>query len=137
MLDMASCRRWIGEHAHDGLLATSVADIRTAKETGREAIIFGPQNTEFIGTDLGRFEAAYEMGVRILQLTYQRQNWVGSGCGERRDGGLSTFGRALRPRDGRARGRRRPVALRPSDLVRRHERVAQPGDPDPRPSRVP
>jgi len=95
MLDMATCRRWIGEHADRGLLATSVADIRSAKETGREAIIFGPQNTEFIGTDLGRFEAAYAMGVRILQLTYQRQNWVGTGCGERRDGGLSTFGRAL------------------------------------------
>ena len=95
MLDMATCRRWVSQHADSGLMATSVADIRAAKETGREAIIFGPQNTEFIGTDLGRFEAAYEMGVRILQLTYQRQNWAGSGCDERRDGGLSTFGRAL------------------------------------------
>jgi membrane dipeptidase len=95
MLDMARCRRWIAGHADEGLLATTVADIRDAKVTGREAIIFGPQNTEFIGTDLTRFEAAYEMGVRVLQLTYQRQNWVGCGCGERRDAGLSTFGRAL------------------------------------------
>jgi len=95
MLDMALCRRWIAEHQDDGLLALSVSDIREAKGSGREAIIFGPQNTEFIGTDLHRFEAAFEMGVRVLQLTYQRQNWVGAGCGERRDAGLSTFGRSL------------------------------------------
>jgi len=95
MVDMATCRRWISQHEADGLPATSVSHIREAKDTGREAIIFGPQNTEFIGTDLRRMEAAYQMGVRVLQLTYQRQNWVGSGCGEVRDGGLSSFGRSL------------------------------------------
>jgi membrane dipeptidase len=95
VLDMTECRRWIGEHTEQGLLATTVGDIRRAKETGREAIIFGPQNTEFIGTDLRKLEAAYELGVRVLQLTYQRQNWVGAGCGEARDAGLTTFGRAL------------------------------------------
>lgn len=95
VLDMATCRRWIADHAEQGLLATTVADIHGAKESGREAIIFGPQNTEFIGTDLRKLEAAYELGVRVLQLTYQRQNWVGAGCGEARDAGLSTFGRGL------------------------------------------
>jgi membrane dipeptidase len=95
VLAMTSCRQWIAQNSDKGLLATTVADIHEAKVSGREAIIFGPQNTEFIGTDLGKLEAAYVLGVRILQLTYQRQNWVGSGCGERRDGGLSTFGRSL------------------------------------------
>jgi len=94
-LDMTSCRRWIDDHAAEGLLATTVEDIHMAKASGREAIIFGPQNTEFIGTDLRKLEAAYVLGVRVLQLTYQRQNWVGAGCGERRDAGLSTFGREL------------------------------------------
>lgn len=95
VLDMASCRRWISDHDEDGLLATTVADIQLAKQSGREAILFGPQNTEFIGTDMRKLEAAYELGVRILQLTYQRQNWVGAGCGEAHDAGLSTFGRAV------------------------------------------
>ena len=58
-------------------------------------MIFGPQNTEFIGTSLDRLGTAYDLGIRVLQLTYQRQNWVGSGCGERVDGGLTTFGRAF------------------------------------------
>jgi membrane dipeptidase len=95
ILEMTGCRHWIDTHAGDGLLATTVADIHTAKATGREAIIFGPQNTEFIGIDLRKLEAAYVLGVRVLQLTYQRQNWVGAGCGERHDTGLSNFGRAL------------------------------------------
>ena len=91
--EINSCRRWIDANAGDVLLATSVADIYEAKRSNREAIIFGPQNTEFIGTDLHVLGSAHDLGVRILQLTYQRQNWVASGCGERRDGGLTMFGR--------------------------------------------
>jgi membrane dipeptidase len=93
--DMASCARWIAENSGKGLLATTVADIREAKESGREAIVFGPQNSEFIGTDLDNLYVAYALGMRIMQLTYQRQNWVGSGCGEVEDSGISMFGRAL------------------------------------------
>ncbi len=95
MLDMATCSRWISANSERGLLATTVADIHEAKQSRREAIIFGPQNSEFIGTDLRRLDAAYELGMRIMQLTYQRQNWVGAGCGEARDAGLTTFGRQL------------------------------------------
>ncbi|HUG47361.1 MAG TPA: membrane dipeptidase [Candidatus Limnocylindria bacterium] len=95
LAELNSCRRWIDQHPDDVLLGTSVDDIDEAKRTNREAIIFGPQNTEFIGTDLNVLGTAYDLGVRILQLTYQRQNWVGSGCGERRDAGLSMFGREL------------------------------------------
>jgi membrane dipeptidase len=91
--ELNSCRRWIEDNADDVLLATKVSDVREAKRSNREAIIFGPQNTEFIGTELSHLATAYDLGVRILQLTYQRQNWVGSGCGERRDGGLTNYGR--------------------------------------------
>jgi membrane dipeptidase len=93
--ELNSARRWIAANPDDVLLATSVGDIEAAKGSNREAIIFGPQNTEFIGTHLAILGTAFDLGVRILQLTYQRQNWVGSGCGERRDGGLTTFGRAF------------------------------------------
>ena len=93
--EINSARRWIHANPDDVLLATSTGDIQDAKRTNREAIIFGPQNTEFVGTQLEHLGTAYDLGVRILQLTYQRQNWVGSGCGERHDAGLTTFGRAF------------------------------------------
>jgi len=93
--ELNSARRWIDGNPDDVLLATTTAHIEDAKRTNREAIIFGPQNTEFLGTDLDLLGTSYDLGVRILQLTYQRQNWVGSGCGEDNDGGLTSFGRAL------------------------------------------
>lgn len=93
--ELNSARRWIDANPNDVLLATTPGHIEEAKRTNREAIIFGPQNTEFVGTDLDLLGTAFDLGVRILQLTYQRQNWVGSGCGERRDGGLTTFGRTF------------------------------------------
>jgi membrane dipeptidase len=93
IVEMSTCAAWIGQNSDKGILATTVADIEDAKATGREAIVFGPQNSEFLGTDINRLDTVYQLGMRIMQLTYQRQNWVGAGCGEANDAGLSRFGR--------------------------------------------
>lgn len=90
-----SCRRWIDQNPSEVLLATTVEDIYEAKRTGREGIIFGPQNTEMIGPDLALVGTFYDLGVRILQLTYQRQNLVATGCGETHDGGVTRYGRDM------------------------------------------
>ncbi len=87
------CRRWIDAHADRVLLAVSVADIERAKAEGKEAVILGPQDTEMIGVDLDLLGTFYDLGVRILQLTYQRQNLLGAGCGEKVDPGLTEKGR--------------------------------------------
>ena len=93
--EINSCRRWIDANADEVLLCLTVDDIYEAKRSGREAVIFGPQNTEFLGADADFVGTFYDLGVRIMQLTYQRQNWVGSGCGEARDGGVSAFGKKV------------------------------------------
>lgn len=72
--------------------ATSVKDIEQAKEGGRKAVILNFQNTTHIGTDLNKLDFFYDLGVRIMQLTYNMRNFVGDGCTERADGGLSHFG---------------------------------------------
>jgi len=94
-MDLAQCAAWITQNSDKALLAKTVADIEEAKKSGREAIVFGPQNSEFIGTDIDKLDVFYQLGMRIMQLTYQRQNWVGTGCGEPEDGGLTSFGREL------------------------------------------
>ncbi|MEU0561760.1 membrane dipeptidase [Dactylosporangium sp. NPDC006015] len=91
--EVNQCRRWIDAHADRALLATSVADIERAKAEGKEAVILGPQDTEMIGVDLDLLGTFYDLGVRILQLTYQRQNLLGAGCGESVDPGLTHKGR--------------------------------------------
>ena len=37
----------------------------------------------------------FELGIRMMHLTYQRRNMIGDGCGETSDAGLSDFGRAV------------------------------------------
>ncbi len=71
---------------------TSVADIYKAKEEGKTGIIFGFQNSSPIEDDLDLVEVFYRLGVRVIQITYNDLNFVGAGCYERQDVGLSQFG---------------------------------------------
>jgi membrane dipeptidase len=72
--------------------AIGIKDIEQAKEQGRRAVILNFQNTTHIGTDLDKLDFFYNLGVRIIQLTYNMRNFVGDGCTERTDAGLSHFG---------------------------------------------
>jgi membrane dipeptidase len=72
--------------------ATSFKDIEQAKAQGKRAIVMGFQDSEYFGRDLDRLRLFYDLGIRIIQLTYNVRNLIGSGCTERADGGLSLFG---------------------------------------------
>jgi membrane dipeptidase len=76
-------------------LVESAADLRAAEEAGDVGVVLGFQDTRPVGPELSRLRTFDRLGVRILQLTYNEQNFVGSGCCERRDTGLSNFGRDL------------------------------------------
>jgi len=72
--------------------ATSLKDIAQAKKEGKRAVILNFQNTTHIGTDLDKLDFFYNLGVRVIQLTYNMRNFVGDGCTERTDARLSNFG---------------------------------------------
>ena len=76
------------------MLVRSSADIEAAKRAGKTGIILGFQNAHAFEDRLGYVEAFADMGVRVVQLCYNTQNLVGTGCYER-DGGLSGFGREV------------------------------------------
>jgi membrane dipeptidase len=75
------------------LLVESVKDIETATESGRTGIILGFQGANWIGDDLDRLRVIDDLGVRIVDLTYNRGNTLGDGCCEQRSGGLTMLGR--------------------------------------------
>jgi membrane dipeptidase len=77
------------------LKVRSAADLQTAKDSGRLGLIYGFQDTLPLGDDLDRLETFYRLGVRIIQLTYNRRNLAGDGCLEPADGGLSRTGREM------------------------------------------
>jgi len=80
------------------LLATCTDDIKRAKEKGQHAILWNFQNTTHLGggvnvdTELDNINLFYGLGVRVMQLTYNLRNFVGDGCTERYESGLSNFG---------------------------------------------
>jgi len=76
------------------MLVHSVADIVEAKRTKRVGVILGFQDTTMLDTDLSRLDLFRDLGVRIIQLTYNLRNAVGDGCLEPSNAGLSAFGRA-------------------------------------------
>lgn len=71
---------------------TTVADIHAAKREGKAGVILGFQNSSPIEEDLDLVEVFYRLGVRVIQITYNDLNFVGAGCYERNDVGLSQFG---------------------------------------------
>lgn len=93
VLDLMRLRRTIAEHDHEVLLVETVDDIERARREGRIGIIMGLQNARPFMEDLGYVAALYQLGVRIVQLTYNERNVLGDGCVELANGGLSRFGR--------------------------------------------
>jgi len=88
-------REWLARSSDRAFLALKADDIERAKTEGRTAIIFGPQNASFLDQQLGLLNVFYDTGVRVLQLTYNTRNFVGDGCMEKANAGLSNFGIAL------------------------------------------
>ena len=77
------------------LKATHVADIHRARSEGKLALFYLLQNSTPIHKDLARVDMLYALGLRSLQLTYNYQNYVGSGCREQGNYGLTVFGHEL------------------------------------------
>ena len=91
--DLGHWNRRFEEHSDLIVKATTVNDIRAAYEQEKTAIILGFQNTSPIEDNIDFVEIFATLGVRVMQLTYNNQNLIGSGCYEPHDGGLTTFGR--------------------------------------------
>jgi membrane dipeptidase len=90
--NIADMKKLIRENNELVSLVRSTDDILAAKKAGKTGIILGFQNAHAFEDNLGYIEAFADMGVRVVQLCYNTQNLIGTGCYER-DGGLSGFGR--------------------------------------------
>jgi len=74
------------------MLVTTSKDIETAKKQNKVGLAMGFQTTKPIEGNVEFLSAFHKLGIRVIQLTYQRRNLIGDGCGERTDSGLSKFG---------------------------------------------
>ena len=70
-------------------------DVRRAKTEGRTAIFFGFQNPSPIEDDIGLVEIWHSLGARFMQLTYNNQSLLATGCYEAEDPGVTRMGRQV------------------------------------------
>ena len=67
---------------HDGLIfqGFEAADIEMAVRENRTAIFFGLQNPSPIEDDIGLVEICHRLGIRFMQLSYNNQSLLATGC---------------------------------------------------------
>jgi membrane dipeptidase len=76
-------------------------DIVRAKKENRHAIYYSgngvplPQDWVSIEEELRYIRVFFQLGIRMMHLTYNRRNMIADGCGEKANSGLSDFGHAV------------------------------------------
>ena len=68
-------------------------DIKKANLEKKTAIFFGFQNCSPIEDDINLVEKVHNLGCRFMQLTYNNQSLLATGCYEKIDSGVTNFGR--------------------------------------------
>lgn len=95
VLNLEQWNRWFEDCSDLIIKGTTAQDVRRAQETGRTAVFFGFQNPSPIEDDIGLVEICHQLGVRFMQLTYNNQSLLATGCYEEHDTGLTRMGRQV------------------------------------------
>ena len=95
---VANIERWnalFERHADLILHGRTGADVRRARGSDRTAIFFGFQNCSPIEDDIGLVEICHTLGARFMQLSYNNQSLLATGCYEAEDPGITRMGRQV------------------------------------------
>lgn len=95
MSRFAQWNRHFEDHADLIMPVHTVGDIYRAKQLGKCGIIFGAQNCSPIEDEIGLVEVMRRQGLMIMQLTYNNQSLLATGCYEENDNGLTRMGKQV------------------------------------------
>lgn len=73
----------------------SAEDIAVARQAGKTGVMFGFQNCSPIEDDFSLVEIFHALGVRFMQLSYNNQSLLATGCYEKNDPGITRFGKQV------------------------------------------
>ena len=73
----------------------SYKDIDRARKENKTAIFFGFQNCSPIEDDIGLVQSVRDLGAVFMQLTYNNQSLLATGCYENVDSGVTRMGREV------------------------------------------
>ena len=92
VLDITRWEQEIDNHSEFLSRVRLARDIDAASEAGTTGLIYGLQDGVLFEDKLERLSALFQMGIRIIQPTYNRRNLLGDGCMEPADAGMSRTG---------------------------------------------
>lgn len=95
VFNMEQWNRWFERFPELIFQGRTGADVRLARDTGRTAIFFGFQNPSPIEDDIGLVEIVHTLGARFMQLSYNNQSLLATGCYETEDPGITRMGREV------------------------------------------
>ena len=95
VLNMEQWNRWFEQFPDLIMKGLWASDVERAKETNRTAIFFGFQNPSPIEDDIGLVEIVHKLGARFMQLSYNNQSLLATGCYEAEDPGITRMGRQV------------------------------------------
>lgn len=87
--------RWFEQYPHLIRRGRTTDDARLARESGTTAVFFGFQNPSPVEDDIGLVEIVHQPGARFMQLTYDNQSLLATGCHESQDTGITRMGREV------------------------------------------
>ena len=90
--NMEAWNRRFQAHADLIIPGRTADDVRRAHAEGRTAIVFGFQNCAPIEDDIGLVEVCHQLGARFMQLSYNNQSLLATGCYESDDPGITRMG---------------------------------------------
>ena len=70
-------------------------DVEKAKKLNKTAVIFGFQNPSPMEDDIGLIEILHRLGGRFMQLSYNNQSLLATGCYEKNDTGITRMGKEV------------------------------------------
>jgi microsomal dipeptidase-like Zn-dependent dipeptidase len=95
VLNFEKWNRWFEQYPELIMKGQWASDIDVARETGRTAVFFGFQNPSPIEDDIGLVEIVHTLGARFMQLTYNNQSLLATGCYEDKDMGVTRMGKQV------------------------------------------
>ena len=87
--------RWFEQYPSLIMPAYFAEDVEKAKKLNKTAIIFGFQNPSPIEDDIGLVEILHRLGGRFMQLSYNNQSLLATGCYEENDPGITRMGKEV------------------------------------------
>ena len=70
-------------------------DIEKAHKEKKTAVFFGFQNCSPIGDNIALVEEIHKLGIIFMQLTYNNQSLLATGCYEKNDSGVTRMGKEV------------------------------------------